>query len=220
MTAMKFFRLASVALIAIVAFAFVSSLSSPQAAGSDEQNIRASVKDGIKADLDSYTLPSGAAPGRLNAAQQATLRSQITTYNGNHFAGQLKTDRLAAHLAWLDKVVHGKGAVYDQIMNTEKFSVDTVVIQGDSATATGTYTLHFKHAEVLDDAGNIATWGGRGTYSFTANLVRVSGSWMVQGLTSSEVDVQVDQSAFSGLDKIPAATKSFSNGSDSIPVLP
>lgn len=133
--------------------------------------------------------------------------------------GALLTRNLNNELVWADAVSTGNSQVFDLEKRVEEFQIDSVVINGDAATASGDYVIYFKHAQVVDTQGHVLTWGGWSTESFTASLAQESGVWKVSELAANQTDAKDDPSADTGYEYVPAPAP---KGTDqpAIPVLP
>jgi hypothetical protein len=197
-------RRAVVGIAAGAAVLFIVWAMSSSVAGNDIGDIKGVVRDAIETNAGITLLPSGLAPGSIKDADRKALKATISAKYQQYFAGAAFTNRLTGLFAWVDRIAakSSEGRLISYALAT--LDMDPPLVQGTSATVTGTYSLIEKQGYDLPD-GRIATYGGTYTNDFTFTLERRSGRWYVVEFSDQPIDFVNDPAMASNLDVDPGA---------------
>jgi hypothetical protein len=178
----------------IVGGASLVSMALPHpATAAEETQVAKAARDAILVEGTVAQFDASWPKYGLTEGQKAAFRARMTRDLRKTFTGDLLTAKLSLNLGWLEPASQGNaGRVLE--FRVETFIVNSVTVQGDSATLKATYRTYFKHAQISEDKKTDEMWGAWATYDATFSLQRVNGSWLVSGLAKQETAEEADSS--------------------------
>jgi hypothetical protein len=182
---------------------FAVAIAQPIATAAGAGDPKASLREAILTDYEQGKLPPGFVASRLSADQRQQLLDRIAKEMGKHFTGPFLTTRISDLQEWAS-AISGHDTVRLVDVKLKDFQVDVLDITGDTALATGTFTIYMKNQAKGDDKGHEVTWGGTGQNTFAAQLQKIGGQWLVSSYYARQTDYTEDPSARSGWEYLPS----------------
>ena len=164
--------------------------SAGSVAASDDTQVKSQVTAYFKNYLQMWVIPTGETQGRVSAATLTSLNhraAQLTSFEtGDLLTSETQSlKRYIAELGSGDPVgIHTGGAV-------DSIAFDgPALVTGSSALISGKYSYHFDSYHM--ENGARVPDGLRGTDSFTVQVVRLNGVWLVASSETNQLDVQAN----------------------------
>lgn len=184
----------------LVGILFVTNTSQTNAA--DKDAITKFLTNAIQSNYEQEMLPPGLQVSRVSASDQGQLRSSISVAHRQYFGGAALTKVLARDLSWADRVSK-EPTSHTLEAKVSDVAVSSLKVVADAATVVGTFMIYHKDAQPVDAAGHEMTTGAWNTMSFTAQLDRTSGHWLIVEWQADLLATKEDSSARSGDEYLP-----------------
>lgn len=146
----------------------------------------AAVRTAILTDMTAAALPSGVAPGHVDAATLAVLHRRVDDVLPRVFTGpllDLTRERLSSYL---DQVAASEAFGANVDAGIDRLTIRTRQVNGSHATVTGLYSAwltgeHWENGTLTPDRVT-------STYSFSAGLDLVGGRWLVSSWDDQQLN--------------------------------
>ncbi len=184
----------------LVGILLVTSTSPSNAA--DSNAITKFLNAAIQSNYEQEILPPGLQVSHVDTAAKGQLRSSISSAHREYFGGAALTKVLGRDLNWADRAAKGP-TPHTLEAKVSDVKVSSLTLDGNAATVTGTYLIYHKDAQPVDAKGHELTTAAWNTMSFTAQLDRASGHWLVIEWQTDILASKEDTSARSGDEYLP-----------------
>jgi hypothetical protein len=176
--------------LAVGAFAF--GMAQP-AAGADDAAIKSQVQADLNLSFQITIVPADAQPGHLSAATVTDLNQRLITELPKVMTGNLLTSQTQAFKVYLAELASKDTICVFLGGGVDRIDFDgAAIVSGDGATISGAYSYH-RDSYHLENGVRVPD-GLRGKTSFTAQLKKENGVWLVSSLSETQLSVQPNYS--------------------------
>ncbi len=148
--------------------------------------VAAAVRAAILTDITVVELPPGNTPGHVTAAAADELRERVARVLPSVYTGtllSLKLDRLSAYV---DAVQANESIGANTGAGISSFTALGWPVLGSHADVTGSYAVWLRDEHWQD--GSLVVDSSEATYTFSAGLELINGSWLVSSWTDQQTN--------------------------------
>jgi hypothetical protein len=175
---------------AVGAFAF--GMAQP-VAGADDAQVKSQVEAYFNLSYQITVVPADAQPGHLSVVTVTDLNQRLISELPKVMTGDELTGHAQAYKRYLAELSSKETVCVFLGGSVDRIDFDgAAIISGSSATISGAYAYHFD-SYYLENGVRVPD-GLRGKNSFTAQLNKQNGVWLVSSMSKTQLSVQPNYS--------------------------